>query len=81
MATIRIRKDALSKPLYETNEASVVEFFDRNNSMNALLCRQFSDDTWALVTKVDPDWHECLIRMGYINVKASPAQFLATIKS
>lgn len=80
MAFIRIRKDALSKPIFETSEASVVEFFDRNGSMNALLARQFTDDMWVLVTKLDPDWEATLVRLGYINVKASPAEFIASIR-
>ncbi len=80
MAFIRIRKDALSKPIFETKDASVIEFYDRNGSMNALLVRQLSDDMWALVTKVDSDWEAALIRYGYINVTASPSEFLASIK-
>jgi len=80
MSFIRIRKDALSEPIFETKEASVVEFYDRNGNMNALLARQFSDDMWALVTKLDPDWEATLIRLGYINVKTSPEQFMALIR-
>lgn len=80
MAFIRIRKDALSKPIFETNDASVIEFYDSRGTMNALLVRQLSDDMWALTTKVDPDWEAALVRFGYINVKASPAEFLASLK-
>ena len=79
MSSIVVRKDALSKPLLQTNEASVVEFYN-NGEMNALLVRQFSDGMWALVTKVDPDWEATLIRMGYINIKSTPSEFLTRNK-
>lgn len=79
MSSIVIRKDALSKPLLRTNEASVIEFYS-NGEMNALLVKQFSDGMWALVTKLDPDWEATLIRMGYISIKATPAEFLAKTK-
>lgn len=79
MSSIVVRKDALSKPLLQTNEASVVEFYN-NGEMNALLVKQFSDGMWALVTKVDPDWEATLIRMGYINIKSTPSEFLTRNK-
>jgi len=80
MSFIRIRKDALSKPLLETSNASLIEFYDNNGNMNALLTRQFADGMWGLVTELDSDWDATLIRLGYINISAKPGQFISNIK-
>jgi hypothetical protein len=58
-------------PLLETHEATVIEFYDKFGDMNALLFRQFSDDMWALVTKLDEDWPAALVRLGYLQPPGS----------
>ena len=63
---IRIVGSVLKPPICETSEATVVEFYDGFGDLMAVVCRMFSDDTWGLVTKADPDWETTLIRLGYV---------------
>lgn len=55
----------VEKVLLDTHEATVIEFRDRFNDLNAIITRHFSDDMWIFVTKNDPDWEAHLVRLGY----------------
>lgn len=59
----------LRPPLLDTREASILEFYDGNNQLMALLVRVLSTNAWGLVTKNDPDWNETRMRYGYLNLK------------
>lgn len=59
----------LKPPLFETEDAHIIEFYDSFGDLNALFCRILSDDCWGLVTKSDGDWQATLVRYGYLDVK------------
>jgi len=65
-------------PLLETTDAHIVEFYDGNNELMALLVRVLSTNAWGLVTKNDPDWNETKIRYGYVNVSKPLSEVLRT---
>ncbi len=62
---VRVLK-GIEKVLLDTHEATVIEFRDRFNDLNAIITRHFSDDMWIFVTKQDPDWEAHLVRLGYM---------------
>ena len=78
---IRVCESVLKSPLLETNKANLIEFYSNKGELNALLFKQFNNDTFMLVTKGDADWPATLIRLGYVNVKSSPNEFLNQIKN
>jgi len=80
MSFIRICESVLKRPLYETNKANLIEFYGDDGELNALLFKQFNNELYMLVTKADPDWAATLIRLGYVNVKLSPKEFLNKVK-
>ena len=59
----------LRPPLLDTRDATILEFYDGNNQLMALLVRVLSTNAWGLVTQNDPDWNEARIRYGYLDVK------------
>jgi len=68
----------LRAPLLDTKDASILEFYDGNNSLMALLVRVLSTNAWGLVTQNDPDWHETLVRYGYLNVAKPMGEIIRT---
>jgi len=81
MSFVRICESILKAPLLESNKVNFIEFYDNDAKLSALLYKHFNKDTWVLVTKGDPDWPATLIRLGYVNVKISPNEFLNQIKN
>jgi len=53
-------------PILDTDEARIMEFYDCNGDLVALMGKIFSDDFWAFSTKNDNDWNEALLRAGYL---------------
>lgn len=68
----------LKPPMLDTKEASILEFYDGNNQLMALLLRVLSTNAWGLVTKNDPDWVESLVRYGYLNVNKPLDEIIRT---
>lgn len=66
--------------LLDTHEATIIEFRDRFDDLNALITRHFTDDMWIFVTKSDPDWHDHLVRLGYAVPDITPRQLVHTLK-
>lgn len=62
---IRVIRSIFEPPLLETNEASCIEFYDEDGSMEALLSRVLDDNFWCLSTKKDADWPQTMMRHGY----------------
>jgi len=67
------------KPVFATNKATVLEFYDRNGNLMALFFKQFDEDMWVFTTKGDDDWESHLIRLGYITPAIS-VQTLARVQ-
>ena len=63
-------RDILRPPLLDSNEANMVEIYDSEHNLVAFLARIFTDDTWGLCTKDDPDWPEMCIRYGFSTLKS-----------
>jgi len=72
---VRVLK-GMKEVMLDTHEATVIEFRDRFDDLNALIVRHFSDDMWIFVTKNDPDWTSHLMRLGYITPPGSTAEIL-----
>jgi len=53
-------------PILDTDEARIIEFYDYNGHLVALMGKIFSEDFWAFSTKNDNDWNEVLLRAGYL---------------
>lgn len=68
----------LKAPLLDTKDASILEFYDGNNKLMALLVRVLSTNAWGLVTQNDPDWNEALVRYGYMNVSKPIGEIIRT---
>ena len=81
MSFLRAYESILKPPLFESTKANLLEFYDDNGKLIALLFKQFNNDLYMLVTKADPDWHATLVRLGYVNVKLSPQEFLKSLNS
>ena len=64
---IRVIGSVFAAPLCDTSEARIIEFYDSNDELMALLTRTLTDGLWGLVTRNDEDWNETLIINGYIN--------------
>lgn len=56
-------------PLLDSPDANMVEIYDAQHNLVAFLARIFTDDTWGLCTKDDPDWPEMCIRYGFSGLK------------
>ena len=67
------------KPVFATNKATVLEFYDRTGNLMALFFKQFDEDMWVFTTKGDDDWESNLIRLGYITPSIS-AKTLARVQ-
>ena len=80
MSFIRLYESVLQRPLFETNKASLLEFYGDNGELTALLFKQFGGEMWMLVTKADVDWQSTLIRLGYTSVNRSPQDFLQQVR-
>ncbi len=63
----------MRRVLLDTHEATIIEFRDRFDDLNAIITRHFTDDMWIFVTKNDPDWESHLIRLGYAAAPGSTA--------
>ena len=59
----------LKPPLFETEDASIIEFHDKYGDLMALFCKVLAGDVWGLVMKGDPDWTAMLVRYGYLDPK------------
>jgi len=76
---VRVLK-GIEKVLLDTHEATVIEFRDVFNDLNAIITRHFSDDMWIFVTKQDPDWEAHLVRLGYMPSPLRTADIISTRK-
>lgn len=63
-------KKLLQPPLLVTNEAAAVEIYDGKNELIAVLHPVLEGNYWAVTTKTDPDWEQCLSQLGYIKTLA-----------
>ena len=66
-----------SAPLLDTEDAAVIEFYDDNGNLEALISRVLGD-YWCFSTKQDKDWTETLIRHGYLTLPGSTVNELIT---
>jgi len=62
-------------PLLDTEKAAIIEFYDENNQLEAILSRVL-DGFWCLTTKKDPDWLDTLARLGYMAIPSRTIQEL-----
>lgn len=61
-------QNIMCPPLLESNDVNLIEFYDSHNELTAFFVRIFTDDTWGLCTKNDPDWAEMCVRYGFSKV-------------
>ncbi len=52
-------------PLLDSNEPHTIELYDSDQNLVAFMTRIFTEDTWGLCTKADPDWPEMCVRYGF----------------
>ena len=62
---IKVLGSPFEKPLLETTKANIIEFYDEEGKLEAILSRVLADNFWALSTVKDPDWIDNLLRLGY----------------
>jgi len=65
---IRVISSIFKPPLLDTDQAAVVEFYDEQGNLEALLSRVLEDTYWAFSSRKDPDWQETLVRHGYLDM-------------
>ena len=63
-------RSILQAPLLVTSEAAAVEIYDGENELVAVLHPVLEDNYWAVTTKTDPDWEQCLSQLGYMKTLA-----------
>jgi hypothetical protein len=66
--------DIRKPPLLDSTEPQVIEMYDVDNQLVAFLVRIFTDSTWGLCTKHDPDWPEMCVRYGFSTLRNVPLQ-------
>lgn len=76
-----IRVMAGIQPVFTTEKATVIEFYDAFGDLMALFCRHFSDDMWIFVTKADADWEDHLVRLGYIQPSITAEQLVRELSA
>jgi len=62
-------RNILRQPLLDSTEANLIEIYDQDNRLIAFFVHIFTDNTWGLCTKDDPDWAEMCIRYGFSALK------------
>ena len=65
--------DVRRAPLLDSTEPHIIEMYD-GDELVAFLVRVFTDSTWGLCTKNDPDWPEMLVRYGFGTVRGASVQ-------
>lgn len=76
MGRIVVRSNnVLQRPLLETGDAGIVEYYDCNDELMALFIA-YPGDMWAFVNKGDPDWDASLARYGYKHAAGIPGKLL-----
>ncbi len=60
-----IVKRSLLHKLYETDQANLIEIFDRDNNLCALLMRAGSGRLWQVAVKGDDDFEAFVQHHGY----------------
>jgi len=69
--------NVLQRPLLETEDAKIIEFYGPDDTgLMALMVRTLSDSTWALITQADEDWTAALVRYGYMTPTKPAEQIL-----
>lgn len=58
-------KQSLTKVLFETKEANLVEIFDEQDLLCAVLMRVADGDLWQVGLKGDPDFEQFARQNGY----------------
>ena len=71
-ATIVVRRGILEQPLLVTKEANVIEMYDCNDDLIAVVHKVFNEDFWAVTTRKDDDWIEALGQLGYLTEVKAP---------
>ncbi len=59
-------KDITEPPIAISKKASVVEVYNSDDVLTAVLMKVLDDQHWACTTKADPDWDSALKQLGYI---------------
>ena len=62
-------RDLMRPPLLDSSEPQIIELYDEEHNLIAFLARIFTDNTWGLCTKADPDWPEMCVRYGFNTLK------------
>ena len=65
-STVVVRAGICDPPLLKTKDARVVEVYDCNDDLVAVLHKVISEDYWAVTTVKDSDWIEALSQLGYV---------------
>ena len=61
--------NVLEAPLFSTTKAKVVEFYDTQDELVALLIKGvLGPEMWVFANKLDDDWEQVLVRFGYRHV-------------
>lgn len=53
---VQLYDQAWNAPLLDTTAARVIVFRDRFDEPHTVIYRILTDDTWAMVTRDQPDW-------------------------
>lgn len=64
---IRVLGSPFEKPILDTTKANLIEFYDDDGNLEAILSRVLGDNFWSLSTIKDSDWIPNLLRLGYYN--------------
>lgn len=50
--------------LLNTHKAAMLGFYDSSGNLNVVFYRAFTDDMWAMCTRLDEDWQATLLRLN-----------------
>lgn len=69
MSKVVIRpKNILKQAVVEIRDPQVLELYDNNDNLIAVLTQLFNDNLWGMVTKGDPDFNTTLVQLGLAKI-------------
>ena len=64
---IVVRGSVLEEPLLDTEDATVIEFYDQHGDLMAVFGKVLNENFWSISFRNDDDWEQVLARMGFVN--------------